>query len=446
MQRDDRDPKIPASLIERPEFVDACRTHDVRTVFVLAQKWGGLSNLALSRMTEIKPESIRKILNGSRLVEDYAVYERISDGLGIPGEMLGLARRPWEKVAQRPATPDTSGTLAVGRVLDSDVTSLIDMRRLETLRLSLHGTLSEGAMSVTSLDDWEQTVMDYGASTRDKPPGLMIFDLANDLDELNRALAACRTASALMRLTRVTAQITGLLVLSLVKLDDRGAFRRWARTARIAAAESGDPATHAWVLMQEAYGHYYSDDHATALQVAQHAQALTDVPTAGAALAAALEARAYAASGNHAGTVSALDRAETILSNLGPDALISSAFGYNESSFRFHAGSAFTHLGDTVRAAEAHDRALELIPPADYTDLVFVHIDRATCLVKEGDAGGAATYLVEKLMPLSEQQRRGIIALKARELVHALPPVERGRSEVADLEELLSADNPETGV
>jgi len=236
------------------------------------------------------------------------------------------------------------------------------------------------------------------------------------------------------------------MVLGLVKLDDRGAFRKWARTARIAAAEAFDPLTHAWVLMQEAYGHYYCDDYVTAAQVAKHAQAVTSTPCVGTALSAALEARAHAAMGDHPETIRALDRAEAILANLGPESLISSAFGYSESSFRFHAGSAFTHLGDTASAAAAHERALELIPSADYTDLAFVHIDRATCLAKDGDAGGAATYLTEKLTALTDDQRRGIISLRARDVIRALPPGEQSRSEVSGLIELLSVDNPETGV
>jgi tetratricopeptide (TPR) repeat protein len=446
MLRDERDPKVPSSLVERPEFIAACATHDMSTVFALAKKYAGLSTSAIARMTAMKTDNVRAVLNSGRLIEDFAVYERIADGLGIPGEMLGLASRTWEKVAQPPFDPDTGGTSSAGIIVPSGTTNLVDMQRLEILRQSLQRTLSEGAVAPTSLDDWEQTVFRYGASTRDKAPSLMIYDLASDLDELNRALTACRTSVALQRLTRVTAQMTGLMVLSLVKLDDRAAFRRWARTARIAAAESGDPQTQAWVLVQEAYGHYYCDDFEEAAHVAQHTQSLTNVPCVGTALAAALEARAHAAIGEHSETVRALDQAETILSDLSPDETISSAFGYSESQLRFHAGSAFTHLGDTANASIAHDRALELIPEADYTDLAFVHIDRATCLAQDGDALGAAEYLTQTLTPLSEEQRRGIISLRARDVVHALPAGEQRRPEVTDLIDLLSADNPETGV
>lgn len=92
--------------------------------------------------------------------------------------------------------------------------------------------------------------------------------------------------------------MSGLTLLTWVKLDDRQAFRRWARTARTAAAEVGDPVTYSWVLAQEAYGHYYSGDLAGALDVAKQTQVVArHTGNAGAPLAAALEARVYAVMG-----------------------------------------------------------------------------------------------------------------------------------------------------
>jgi len=82
--------------------------------------------------------------------------------------------------------------------------------------------------------------------------------------------------------------MAGLMCLTLIKMDERTAFRRWARTARLAASEAGDLLTHSWVRAQEAYGHYYSGDLLGAIGVAQHAQALSSqIPSVGAVLAAA---------------------------------------------------------------------------------------------------------------------------------------------------------------
>ena len=78
-----------------------------------------------------------------------------------------------------------------------------------------------------------------------------------------------------------------------------------------------------------------------------------------------LEARAYAVMGRDRDTRSALGRAESSLSDLNGEALMPSAFGYNEAQFRFHEGNAYTYLGD-VRSADAvidarQDRAIDRV-------------------------------------------------------------------------------------
>jgi tetratricopeptide (TPR) repeat protein len=297
------------------------------------------------------------------------------------------------------------------------------LNQIEVLRRGLHEAITEGAMTEAGLDDWELTALRYGQASRYRPAGMLLAQLVGDLAELKRAIQLRRSSSALRRLTRVTAQMSGLMCLTLVKLDHRSEFRMWARTARIAADEAGDPVTHSWVLAQEAYGHYYGGDLTDAIDVAGHAQDLVrNTPCVGAALAAALEARAHAALGRHRETEDALRRAETILARLDTGSLAPSAFGYNEAQFRFHEGNAYTHLRDTRSAWEAQERALELVPLGDYTDRTLTQLDRANCLVYDGDASEGTSYATRSLVNLTDQQREGIITLRACEIVAGLRP------------------------
>src|SRR5260221_84105 len=123
MLGDERDTKVPRSLIERPEFIAACAAHNMNAVFALAKKYAGLSTSAIARMTAMKTDNVRAVLNSGRLIEDFAVNERIADGLGIPGAMLGLASRPWEQVAHPPIDLDTGGTSSAGIIGPSGTTS-----------------------------------------------------------------------------------------------------------------------------------------------------------------------------------------------------------------------------------------------------------------------------------------------------------------------------------
>jgi transcriptional regulator with XRE-family HTH domain len=312
------------------------------------------------------------------------------------------------------------------------------LHQAEQVRRGLDGVLHGATMSEAVLEDWERSAWRYGESTRDRPAGVLLMDLTVDLSDLKQAMARCQSASALRRLTRVAAQMAGLMVLTLVKLDDRPSFRRWARTARSAAREAGDPVTHAWVLAQEAYGHYYAEDTAQAIAVAQDAQAVAPREACvGAVLAAALEGRAQAVLGRHEETRRALGQAETLLSGLDGEVLLPSALGYNEAQLRFHESNALVHLGDMRGAWTAQDRALELVAPGDYMDKAFTQLDRAACLVKGGDVPAGASYLAKTLLGLTEAQRQGIISLRAQQIVETVPRQQVALPAIRDLQDLL---------
>ncbi len=309
---------------------------------------------------------------------------------------------------------------------------------LETLRRDLDRVLSCGAPSEVVVDDWEQLAECYGRATRDRPAALLLADLSDDLGQLQAALTESRSSVGRRRLTRVVAQMSGLMLLTLVKLDDRTAFRRWARTARVASAEAGDPLTHSWMLAQEAYGHFYSNDLSEAVAVAERAQDVSSAPGGvGAPLAAALEARAYAVIGDRHATTAALRRAEAHVSHLSGDALLPSAFGYNEAQLAFHAGSAYTRLRDLPAAFAAQERALVLCAPGDYTDRAMTRLDRAACFVVDGDVTASAQEVAGTLLGLDDGQRRGIIDGRAREVIGGMSAKQRQLPVVRELRDLV---------
>lgn len=148
---------------------------------------------------------------------------------------------------------DGSAAQASSRHIAGVVARPDNLLSVERLRQALSETITETALSTASLDEWEATVLRHGEATRDRAPRVLLGELCSDLAELHAALARCRSVSMLRQLTRVTAQMAGLMCLTLIKLDERPAFRRWARTARVAADEAADPLTYSWVRAQEAY-------------------------------------------------------------------------------------------------------------------------------------------------------------------------------------------------
>jgi tetratricopeptide (TPR) repeat protein len=180
-----------------------------------------------------------------------------------------------------------------------------------------------------------------------------------------------------------------------------------------------------WASAQESYGYYYAGDMPGAVASARQAQDAARVPCVGAVLAAALEMRGHAAMGDTPAAMTALASAERIHSRLASDDLAASAFGYAESQLRFHAGDALTCLGDTAAAVPVLDRALELCAPGDYTDWAMIRLNRAACLIRDGQADAGLAYAEETLAALDGAKRQGIITGRARELLAGLTAGQR---------------------
>ncbi|GLZ09627.1 hypothetical protein Acsp03_70930 [Actinomadura sp. NBRC 104412] len=378
-----------------------------------------LSLRRVAKLVSYDPGYLSKVVNGHKPITPH-LAAALDRALEADGALVAVAA---------PALPEAA-----------------DLAELELLRQDLGDVLSEGSMAEGSLDEWEQSVLQHGRATRDRPAGRIFIDLTADLAELMRALKRCRTASAIRRLTRMTAQMSGLMYLTLVRLDKPNASRRWARTACIAAHESDDPATESWVLAQVAYGHFYCGDPVGAITVARHARDRAGKAVCvGAPLAAALEARAHAALGSRSDVQTILGQVEEMVERLDDESRVPSAFSYNEAQFRFHQGNAYTLLArrdddpraNVEKALQAQEQALELCAPGDYTDWALTRLDRADCLALSGDIQACALYMAETLSCLTEQQREGIITLRGHEIVAALPQEKQALPIVRDVHDLL---------
>jgi transcriptional regulator with XRE-family HTH domain len=450
---------VPDSVWKHPDMpaaLSAGSAGAIGPLLKLVKQYSGASQSQLAIALDTTQGRISKYLNDVIRVERMDMFQRIADGLGMPDEVrmvFGLAPRtaplrPAPVVRGEEVT--TTGLVSVSPSAPDLVKpseGVTDLRQVEILRQELHDALSEGTVAEASLDDWDRLVVRYGRATRDRPANVLLDDLSADLTELKRTIQRHRSASAMRRLTRVAAQMSGLMCLTLCKLDDRPGFRRWTRTARIAANEAGDPVVHSWILAQEAYGHYYSGDMLEPVDVAQHAQDLVlTSPCVGAGLAAALEARAHAAMGNREGTRAALARAEEITAQLDGDDLVPSAFGYNEAQLRFHAGSALTHLQDVKAAVAEQERALELCMPGDYTDWAMTRLDRAACLLHSDETADALEYATETVDSLTQAQRKGIITLRGHEILNSLPKQRQALPAAQGFRELLNLTTNTKGI
>ncbi|MYW04781.1 hypothetical protein [Streptomyces sp. SID3343] len=94
---------LPPQILDRDDMRDALQVRDFGVVFTLARKWCGISFQKIGDACGIKAQRVGALARGEGQITTVEKLETIADALRIPGEMIGLAPRPWERSSQTPA-------------------------------------------------------------------------------------------------------------------------------------------------------------------------------------------------------------------------------------------------------------------------------------------------------------------------------------------------------
>lgn len=156
----------------------------------------GVTGRGLASMVPYNAGGMSKILSGNRRCPP-DVAARIDDILNAHGDIKRAA-------ADSPESPPS----------------------MEKTRRALEDALGAGAASPAVLDGWDDLVARHGYRTRDTPSPALLNDLVSDLADLRLAIGRHRSASALSRLAMSAAQMSGLVVLTLIKCQRPSACRR----------------------------------------------------------------------------------------------------------------------------------------------------------------------------------------------------------------------------
>ncbi len=97
--------ELPVSLLTDPVMIEACQARDFGRVFQMVKTRAGIYPSMIARRCDLTPSRVGEVIDGRRQLLHMDVIERISDGLRIPGHMLGLARRTWETPQNLTVTP-----------------------------------------------------------------------------------------------------------------------------------------------------------------------------------------------------------------------------------------------------------------------------------------------------------------------------------------------------
>ncbi|OEJ21539.1 transcriptional regulator [Streptomyces agglomeratus] len=293
----------------------------------------------------------------------------------------------------------------------------------------------DGALAGTGTGDLaylESAFERHRGGYRGRSPHTVLAEMQSDLDLLREILSRPHPAKARADLARTAAGIAGLVaIIQHDRGDERDAFR-WFTTAERAARESGDRRMTAWVLARHAMVPLnYGAPTAAARLAAQARREAGQVPTAAAALAAAVSARSLAAMGDKAGAAKVVEAVRTLAERLDGPESADTWFGYPLQKHHVHLSQAYTLLGNTSAAYAAQGNALELTDTPSVMTRALLEMDTAICLRLEGDPSAAADMATETFERLPASYRTGLIRSRAAGLHRQLAG--RDRDQLGDV-------------
>lgn len=309
----------------------------------------------------------------------------------------------------------------------------------DMVRRRVDETLSGSTLSDSTVSHKEAVAAQYGRTYKTQPPTVFLVNVLADIEDIQVLTDRRLPANQRRDLCAVTAHLAGLVSMTMVNLGQFRQAREWVHTARLAADEAGDPELRAWVATRGAVASLNLGDPYAAATAAREAELLTRhhaKPVT--AMAWAILARAAAAMAQSQAARTALRHAESLFDTVDQEQ-DNSAYAFTTGQLHFYRSHALTTLGENSAARRAQEDALAAFGPGERLDPTLVHMDRALCMVHEGDVGPAADYAIAVLQDLPSAYRPAIVLRRAHAVIEAVPTSRRVSARVKALHEMLAA-------
>ncbi|MFC5750492.1 helix-turn-helix domain-containing protein [Actinomadura rugatobispora] len=295
------------------------------------------------------------------------------------------------------------------------------------------------------LDDWEETVAEYGYSILQLPPHRTIPELAADLVTVQRVASRHVGGRQYPAWCRVNSNLSMLMAKTLGSAGQPRLARDWWTTAEHAATTSGDADLRVMVTAERLIQGMY-EERPAAVMLRRADATLARAPRApgrGTAQLHTARTQLLALQGDGAAAATALRTAEEYLQQLPASVTRNSpsVFAYGEDRVRYTEVWAHAYVGGSLgELEEAVERALHALPddepPRRPAQLRLLH---AAGLVRAGDVteGVRHAHAVYEAQPAD--QRSTMVTSLAKQVMEAVPEAGRKQPGVAAYGELLAS-------
>lgn len=412
----------------------------------------GIGVRALAREVPCDAGHMSKVCNGHKGVSERTA-RRLDEILDAGGQLVALARTTADE--DDPAgtvggtnthNPDEDDEMQRRTLLQAlaalGVTSAPAVEAIQHIRFSVDRAI--GGADDRHLDDWEETVAEYGYAYTALPPHRLLKDLAADLVAVQQSDSRS-TAGRLPAWHRVTGGLAALMAKTLSNLGEPRLARDWWRTAQHAADTSGDRDLALWVSGERLmHGLYDGRPPMILLRTAnQVVERTSAAPCRGLADVRSVRAQLLALNGPAGRAEGELRACEEIFEQLPAKvtADTQSVAGWAEDRVRYTEAWVYAHTGDRDRLDASVARAKEVLPADDPRIRVQLDLLRAAGHVRAGDAteGVRHAQAVYRAQPV--EHRTAMVTSLARRVADAAPADDGDAAIITAYRELLDSDS-----
>lgn len=289
---------------------------------------------------------------------------------------------------------------------------------------------------MADVSEWQEISWDYGLSYMNTPPAELLRSLQVDLLAIGDALQRQRSEGAKRDLHKVSALLAAFTAQTVANLGDIRSSRRWWRTAKKAATESGDLRAQLWIRGREIMRALYEDRPInTILDLIAEAEAIgAGAPADTLPHLLCGKAQALALAGYPVEAQLALNEVVENFEHLAPQTVrdTDSLYGWSDQNVRFTESYVYSHLGDFARADRAQSAALALYSASDLRSPTQIELQRAFCMVRSGDVDHGLDHAHEVMSRLPRQHYIRPVVDLGYKVFNAVPAIEARRDSVQE--------------
>ncbi|MFD9795718.1 tetratricopeptide repeat protein [Streptomyces sp. NPDC059070] len=385
--------ELPNWLLAHPDMLSACHERDFSRIFVLAKRAGIYPSL-IARCCGMTPSRVGEVISGARKLRDMSVIERVADGLRIPGEMLGLARRDWESGEQFPG--------AASSLVDHSGMPL----PLDELWVSSPGEdLSDPQFATVLIES--QLPLHYKSANYfgARQPLATAVHHARTIDRLLRST----NGSTRDDLLRLGSRITEFLGWLYQDLGDSPTAGYWSDRSMEWAQEAADNHMQSYVLFRKSHQAASQANAERAIGLARAAQRVPNLTSRITALAIQQEAMGYALRHNPTAAFAKFDEAHEYASQStanDPTATLDTAY-CTPTYVEMQRANCWIDLGDPLRAAQLFEDEIAALPQVYRNDrgVYLARLARAYTKAEEPEQGAEAAMKALVIATQTESAR-----------------------------------------